>query len=56
MRECSETMEQHGDELDNKNQAEEEHENKTNRFQLQVFFTDKNLKETLNNESTLIIV
>jgi hypothetical protein len=38
-------MEQHGHKLDNKNQAEEEDENQTNRFELQVLFSDQNLHE-----------
>lgn len=45
MGQCSKTMEQHGHKLDNKNQAEEEDENQTNRFELQVLFSDQNLHE-----------
>jgi hypothetical protein len=36
-------MEQHGHKLDNKNQAEEEDENQTDRFELQVLFSNQDL-------------
>lgn len=43
MGQCSKTMEQHGHKLDNKNQAEEEDENQTDRFELQVLFSNQDL-------------
>lgn len=42
-------MEQHGHKLDNENKAEKEDEDQTNRFQLQVFFSNQNLDKTKNN-------
>lgn len=38
-------MEQHGNELNDKNKGEEEYEHKTDGFQLKIFFTDVHLKE-----------
>ena len=43
VRQCTETMEQHSDELDDQNQAKEEDENQTDRFQLQIFFANQHL-------------
>ena len=38
-------MEQHSHKLDDKNEAKEEDENQTDRFQLQVFLTNQDLKK-----------
>lgn len=38
-------MEQHGDELDDENKGKEEHEDQTDRFELEIFFCDVYLKE-----------
>lgn len=43
MRQGSEAMEQHGRELDDQNQREEEHKHQTDRFQLEVLFRDVHL-------------
>lgn len=43
VRQSSESMEQHGHELDNQNQTEEEHKYQTDRFQLQVLLRNFNL-------------
>lgn len=44
MRNSSKSMEQHGSELNDENQSEEEHKHQTNRFELKVFFRDVHLK------------
>lgn len=38
-------MEQHGDELNDENKGKEEHEDETDRFQLEILFCDVHLKE-----------
>lgn len=38
-------MEQHGNELNDKNKGEEKYEHETDRFQLEILFTDVHLKE-----------
>lgn len=47
VRQCTETMEQHSNELDDQNQAKEEDENQTDRFQLQIFFANQHLDVTI---------
>lgn len=39
-----ESMEQHGDELDDEDQGEEEHEDQTDGFELQIFLADVHLE------------
>ena len=39
----AEAMEQHGRELDNQDEREEEHKHETDRLQLEVFFRDVDL-------------
>ena len=41
------TMEQHGDELNEDDGEEKEHEDNTNRLQMQVLFGDDNLKSII---------
>lgn len=48
MRNGSETMEQHGRELNNQDKSEEEHEHQTNRFQLKIFFCYMYLDGSIN--------
>lgn len=43
MRNGSKAMEQHSNELDDQDEGEEEHEDETNRLQLQVLLTNKHL-------------
>lgn len=45
MRNGSKSMEQHGSELNNQDQSEEEHEHQTNRLELKILFCDVNLIE-----------
>lgn len=56
MRNSSKAMEQHRRELNNQNQSEEEHKHQTNRFKLQVFFSDVNLKHKNSSETNLKII
>jgi hypothetical protein len=44
MRNGSETMEQHGCELNDQDQREEEHKDETNRLELEILLGDVNLK------------
>lgn len=55
MRNSSKAMEQHGRELNDQNQRKEEHENETNRFKLQIFFCDVNLKSFRTRKVVLIL-
>lgn len=48
VRDGAESVEQHGHELDDQNQREEEHEHQTDRFQLQVFLRDVHLNSRNN--------
>lgn len=49
MRECTETMEQHGRKLYNQNQGKEEDKDKTDRLQLQILLGNVHLYEEIRN-------
>lgn len=51
MGQSSKPMEQHGCELDDQNQGEEEHKHQSNRFQLQILFADMNLNSRKTKDS-----
>lgn len=53
MRECAETMEQHGRKLYYQNQGKEEHKDETNRLQLQILLGNVHLyRERCDSIST----